>query len=196
MPGLINRLTGAPNRGSTPFQRVPDPGSETAQEASAYYDQFYGSMPIPATAFATSSTALRSIEVEPSVRTAMSNASVVQRANHKDGMISVGGYQQRKEPTPQIYENVDSSKFQTYLIGPNIDFSMNDKWYIAYPAATISLGTDRNMALSERVPQLPTRTSGGPGPGAMMPAPRFKSVQTVPRYSTMPSMYPTASSPG
>ena len=196
MPGLMNRVTGAPTKRGTPFQRIPSPAGETAQEASAYYDQFYGSMPIPATAFVMSSTPLRSTDVQPSVRTVASNASVVQRANRRHGMISVGGYQSRKEPTPQIYDNVDSSKFQQYLLGPQVDYSQNNNWYIAYPAATVMLGGQHNMAWSERVPQLPTRTTGGPGPGAMLPAPRFKAVQTVPRYSTMPPMYNTASTGG
>lgn len=153
----------------------------------------YGEMPIPQTQYATTAMALASLEVQPSVRTVMSNASVVKARFRRNGMISAAGYDRRKEPTPQMMNPVYSSDFQKNLIGPNVNYSLNDDWYIAYPAATISYGTMRNMGWSEKVPQLPTRVTGGPGPGAMRPAPRFRSVQTVPRYSTMPSMYPTSS---
>lgn len=177
----------------TSYQRIPEPGGMNAQEASSVYDTFYGRMPIPATAYDMASTPLRSVDSQPSVRTAASNASVVNRANRRNGMIATGGFAERQEPTPPVLLPVDSSKFQSYLIGPQVDYSQNDKWYIAYPAATVMLGGQHNLALSERVPQLVTRSTGGPGPGSMRQAPRFKAVQTVPRYSTMPPTYPTAS---
>jgi hypothetical protein len=180
----------------TGYQRIPQPGSMSGQAASSVYDSFYGSMAMPATDYVLSSTPLRSTDIQPSVRTVASNASVVQRANRRDGMISTGGRQAYKTTTPQIYDSPDSSKFQDWLMGPQVNYSQNNKWYIAYPAATVMQGGMHNLAWSERVPQLPTRTSGGPGPGTMGQAPRFKSVQTIPRYSTMPSSYPTASANG
>lgn len=178
------------------FQRVPTPGGENAQQASTVYEHFYGEMPIPATAFVTSATALRSIDTQPSVRTVASNASVVQRANRRDGMVATGGRQMYETTLPPVYEPVDSSKFQDWLMGPHINYILNKCWYIAYPAASVMLGGLRNQALSQRIPQLPTRTSGGPGPATMRQAPRFKATQTVPRYSTMPPKYNTASAPG
>lgn len=97
----------------------------------------------------------------------------------------------------QYNKPVYSSEFQKWLIGPQVNWILNRCLYRAgYPAATISFGTMRNLALSERTPQIPTRISGGPGPAQMTPAPKFRSVQQVPRYSTMPSMYPTQGSPG
>lgn len=168
----------------------------TGEEASSVYDVAYGQMPIPATAFATSSSALRSSDVQPSVKTVASNASVVNRRNRRNGIVSIGGYHAETETTPQMLKPVESSTFQPYLIGPQVDWTLNRGWYIVYPAATVMLGGQRNLALSTRVDQLPTRTTGGPGAAAMTPAPRFKSVQTVPRYSTMPSTYPTSSAPG
>lgn len=183
-------------RGSGAFRRVPDPGGESAAQASSVYEDIYGSMPIPATAFATSSTALHSSDISPSVRTVASNASVVQRANMRQGMVATGGPQSREAPIPQYNDPVDSSKFQDVLVGPLVNYYQNNCWYIAYPAATVMLGGMHNMAWSERVPQIPTRTSGGPGPASMQQAPRFKAVQTVPRYSTMPPTYPTASARG
>lgn len=172
---------------------IPDPGGQTAQEAVSIYQDRYGEMPVPATAYATASTALKSLEVVPSYVTSSANASVVNRANMRQGMVSTGGRQGYFTPTPQVYDSPDSSKFQPYLMGPQVNYVLNNKWYIAYPAATVMNGGKHNLAWSERVPQLPTRYSGGPGPATMRQAPRFKAVQVVPRYSTMPPTYPTAS---
>jgi len=188
-----NVVGGAPTHGLArrPFSRIPRPGGENAQEAATVYSGFYGEMPIPATAYDTSAARLTSVDSPPSVRTVASNASIVDRRDRRNGMRSIGGRSSRAAPTPQIPNPVFSSYWQNWLLGPQVNFSQNDDWYIAFPAATISLGTNRNLAWSEKVPQLPTRTSGGPGPAAMQAAPRFKSVQTVPRYSTMPSTYNT-----
>ena len=178
------------------FRRIPNPGGETPEDASTVYDRFYGSMPIPATAYATTESPLRSTEVQPSVRTVASNASVVQRANRRNGIISTGGRQMYETTTPPVYDPVDSSRFQEWLIGPHVNYVLNADLYIAYPAASVMLGGLRNQGLSQRIPQLPTRTSGGPGPATMLQAPRFKATQIVPRYSTMPPTYPTASAQG
>ena len=180
-PAPVNRLRPNIDRGTTP------------EEASSVYQGFYGEMPVPATAYAQNASRLQSVDVPPSLRTVASNASVVDRHNRRDGIVSTGGRQQYRTKDPQWNNPVFSSIFQRHLIGPQVDYTINTKWYIAYPAATVMLGGQHNMAWSEKVPQIPTRTSGGPGPGAMLPAPRFKSVQTVPRYSTMPTMYNTES---
>lgn len=195
MSFVRNQVSGAPFTRSR-FQRVPQPGGESAQEASSVYTGFYGEMPIPATQYATSIAQIHSFEVPPSVRTVASNASVVDRRWRRNGIDYTGGRQSRKEPTPQMLKPVNSSDFQEWLIGPIVNYILNDDWYIAYPAATVMLGGMHNLAWSEKTPQLPTRTTGGPGPGAMMPSPRFKSVQTVPRYSTMPTMYNTQPTDG
>jgi hypothetical protein len=179
--------------GLVPLGRLrPNVGAESPEAAVGVYEGFYGELPVPATAYATSATRLRSNEIVPSVRTVASNASVVDRHNDLSGMVFTGGRQSRWERLPQYNRRVYSSAFQPNLIGPIVNFILNKKWYIAYPAATVMLGGMHNMAWSEKVPQLPTRVSGGPGPATMMAAPRFKSVQTVPRYSTMPTMYNTS----
>lgn len=177
------------------YKRVPEPQGMSAEDASSVYDTFYGSMPIPATAFDTSATALSST-AQPSVRAPQWEAAVVNRRNRTNGIVSTGGMQSYETVTPQVYDAPDSSKFQPYLIGPHVDYILNAKWYIAYPAATVMNGGKRNQALSTRVDQLPTRATGGAVPTAMRPAPRFKAVQTVPRYSTMPPTYPTQSTQG
>lgn len=192
MPSFTrNRISGQPARTSA-FRS----GAESGQEASTVYSGFYGEMPIPATAYAMSDTQLRSLDIQPSVRTVSSNASVVDRRNRRNGLDYTGGRQSRKDRTPQMLDPVYSSEFQKWLIGPQVNFVINEDWYIAYPAATVMFGGMRNQGLSTKVDQLPTRTTGGPGPGAMLPAPRFKAVQTVPRYSTMPPMYNTESTQG
>jgi len=183
---IRNKIGGRPTHN-------PQVLGDSAQEASSVYDDFYGQMPVPATQFATSVTALSSLETVPSVRTAMANASVVSRHNRRNGIKNNAGYQIREAETPQIPRNVNSSRFQEWLVGDQVAFSLNDDWYIAYPAASVMLGGLRNLALSTRVAQLPTRTTGGPGPASMRPRPRFSRVQTIPRYSTMPPQYPTQS---
>lgn len=193
MAGLFtrNRVSGAP----APANRLAgQPAS--GQEASAVYDGFYGQMPIPATAYALSDTPLRSLDDQPSVVTVASNASVVDRHNRRKGLDYTGGRLSRKAGTPQMLDPVFSSQYQPWLFGPQVNFVINEGWYIAYPAASVMFGGLRNQGLSTKVSQLPTRTTGGPGPGAMSPAPRFKAVQTVPRYSTMPPMYNTQSTQG
>jgi len=189
-----NKVTSGPYRQPPGFETQPRPEGATPEQQSSIYSGFYGDMPVPATQYATSVTALASLDIQPSVATNTANAPVVQRADRKNGMLSTAGIQDRKATTPQNILPVYSSKFQPELIGPHVNYDQNNGWYIAYPAATVMLGGQHNLALSERVPQLPTRTSGGPGPGTMRQAPRFKSVQSVPRYSTMPpTMVPRSS---
>lgn len=195
MPFTRNAVAGQPSPASR-FQRIPQPQGMDAQEAASVYEGFYGDMPVPAPAFVPSTTRLHSIDMPPSVRTVASNASVVDRHWRQNGIDYTGGRQSYPQETPQINKPVLSSGYQNWLIGPQVNYVLNDCWYIAYPAATVMLGGMHNLALSEKVPQLPTRTTGGPGPAAMLPSPRFKSTQTIPRYSTMPSMYNTQSQRG
>ena len=170
----------------------PNVTATTPEESVGVYEGFYGELPVPATAYANSKTTLNSRDYVPSVRTVASNASIVDRHDRLDGIISTGGRESKPAIHPQMNRPVWSSLFQRFLIGPLVNYQINDKWYIAYPAATVMLGGKHNMAWSEKVPQLPTRATGGPGPAAMGAAPRFKSVQTVPRYSTLPTQYNTA----
>jgi len=178
------------------YQRIPEPDSETAQEAATVYQQRYGELETPATHYVTSDAPLKSVDVVPSVQTRESNASVVQRALRTVGLHFLGGIQHREAPVPQMYDSPYSSKFNQILIGPHLSAQFNDAWYIAYPAASVMNGGLHNLGLSERVPQIVTRASGGPGPATMLPAPKFTRVQNVPRYSTMPQQYPTSSAKG
>jgi hypothetical protein len=178
------------------YQPIPEPDGETAQEASTVYQQRYGELEMPVTQYVLSDTPLVSVDVVPSTPTNESNASVVKRALRTIGMRFLGGVQHYDTPVPQQYLSPYSSKFQQVLVGPHPNVAFNDKWYIAYPAASVMNGGLHNLGLSERVPQIVTRSSGGPGPATMLPAPKFTRVQNVPRYSTMPQQYPTRSAKG
>jgi hypothetical protein len=205
MPGFpaFTRNSPSPAPGNSPatagasgFQRIPRMGGATPEQQSAVYNEFYGNMPMPATQYATSVTSLSSLDIVPGVRTIASNASVVDRHLRRDGLVYTAGRQSRKSLTPQQNKPVTSSNFEKWLLGPQVNYITNNDWYIAYPAATVMFGGDHNLALSTRVDQLTTRTTGGPGPSAMGAAPRFSRVQQVPRYSTIPPMYPTQSTQG
>lgn len=170
----------------------PNVTADNPEEAVGVYEGFYGDMPVPATAYTASVARLQSLDVQPSVRTVASNASIVDRRDLRNGLDYTAGRRSRPGRSPQWNNPVYSSVYQRHLIGPIVNYVINKDWYIAYPAATVMLGGQHNMKWSEKTPQLPTRVTGGPGPAAMTAAPRFKSVQTVPRYSTMPTMYNTS----
>lgn len=123
------------------------------------------------------------------------NAPIVNRVERKDGIENHYVYGGESQPVPQRYDSPYSSKFQQTLIRL-WPWSINRKWYIAYPAASVMNGGLRNQGLSERTPQLQTRTVGGPGTAQMLPRPAFRRVQNVPRYSTAPQMYQTTSAGG
>jgi hypothetical protein len=176
------------------FQRIPGPEGMTGEQASSVYHGVYGEMPMPATDYATSTTALKSVDVVPSTPTAASNASVVTRVNQMWGYTATSGRQNYETTTPPMYVSPYSSKFQPWLMGPIVNYVLNLFLYRAgYPAATVMNGGRHNLALSTKVDQLVTRQSGGPGPAAMLPAPRFGMVQRIPRFSTMPKAYQTES---
>lgn len=177
------------------FSRVPDVGVSPETQSSVY-ETNYGNMPVPATQFAGSVAQLHSLSKQPSIVTSARNSALVNRVERRNGLHYTKGRHVRDAPLPQYNDPVYSSEYQTWLIGPHVNYILNDAWYIAYPAATISFGTNRNLALSQKVPQIVTRTTGGPGPSAMRPAPKFTAVQQVPRYSTMPSSYNTQSAQG
>lgn len=191
MPGIMGGFIR--NR---PSAQPVGPGLPNEQQQFQQLNQFYGTMPMPATQYAGTVTALSSLDVVPSVRTVASNASIVDRRSRRNGLQYTAGRQSMKNQLPQENRPIRSSKFQQWLIGPQVNYIQNLDWYIAYPAATVMFGGDRNLALSTRVDQLVTRATGGPGPSSMRPAPRFSRVQQIPRYSTVPRMYPTQTTQG
>lgn len=173
----------------------------TGEQASEVYFSSpgapYPSMPMPATHYVTSIAALQSSEDVPSVIPDYTTATIVNRHNQMHGYSPTAGRISYPTRTPQIYDSPDSSKFQEWLVGPQPNYVLNGFLYGAgYPAATVMNGGKHNLALSTRVDQLTTRSSGGPGPAMMRPMPKFRRVQTIPRFSTMPQAYQTESAPG
>jgi hypothetical protein len=189
MAGLVKNRTNQ-------YKEAPAPGGMNAGQASSVYQGFYGELPMPATSFVTSTTAVKSVDIVPSVG-ATTDAAIVDRSNRMNGYLATGGFSERDTGIPQMYNSPYSSKFQPLTVGWIVNYVINACLYRAgYPAATVMNGGRRNMALSTRVDQLVTRSSGGPGPAQMTSAPKFKRVQTVPRFSTMPQAYPTQGAPG
>jgi hypothetical protein len=193
MAGLVK------NR-SISYNRIPGPEGMTGEQASSVYRSGpgeYPEMPMPATHFVTATTALASLDVTPSVNV-LTNAGIVDRSDKMTGYYPTGGKQAYSTTIPAMYDSPYSSKFQPWLIGPIVNYIKNAFLYRAgYPAASVMLGGMHNLALSTRVDQLVTRSSGGPGPAAMTTSQRrFGKVQNVPRYSTAPQAYPTMAAPG
>ena len=125
------------------------------------------------------------------------NAAIVDRHLSRHGIDAHYSHGSERVRTPFIPQPVKSSEFQPVLIGPIKQWFINRGWYIAFPAATLSQGINRNLGLAEKTPQLDTRTSGGPGGiGVVMgPRPAFSRVQSVPRYSAAPKTYDTKGAP-
>src|SRR5215469_3474185 len=133
MAGLVRSRLNA-------YQPIPEPDSETAQEAATVYQGMYGELPMPATQYATSDAPIKSVDVVPSVQTRESNASVVKRAPRMDGLHFLGGVTHYDIPVPEMYKSPYSSKFNEIVVGPHLSAQFNDKWYIAYPAASVMNG--------------------------------------------------------
>ena len=192
MAGLIRDRT-------VNYQRVPGPEGMTGEEASTVYRTgpgAYPELPMPATHFVTSTAAIKSNDPPPSVgKPADLDAAIGSRKDKMTGYTPTGGHRMESMPIPQMYNSPPSSKYQEWFAGPIVNYVINLFLYRAgYPAATVMNGGRHNLALSTRVDQLVTRTSGGPGKAQMTTSQRrFNRVQQVPRYSTMPRSYPTQS---
>lgn len=174
-----------------------------AQRESASLNFYERDMPDFAPAMVNTPQPLQNrLNVPPSnVRT---RAAVVSRVPRMNGLSYLWGYGgvnmsgSRKVPTSLDNGSVNSSQFQPVLQVLH-DYSRNTKWYIAYPnGAAVFQGSNpvRYEYYSMRVPQIPVRTSGGPGPITqhMQPKPRFSRVQRISRaiaqikyYSTLPA---------
>lgn len=107
------------------------------------------------------------------------------------GGINMGPFKGRPVSGPNSGQ-VNSSFFQTTLTQLH-NWQTNDRWYIVYPAATVMFGSEHNMGLSFRTPQIYTQTTGGSWPARMTQRPQYKKVQRVPRYNATPRAYNTRS---
>lgn len=143
----------------------------------------------PSTSYAETRSALKSVDAVPASYLG-AQTGIVRRAfrlNGIDDHYVRGGETMR----PGVLQWVpESSKAQQVLVRM-WPWSINRKWYIAYPAASVMLGGMHNLGLAEKSPQLATRTTGGPGPGRMGVRPRYVKVQNVPAFNTAPKTYGT-----
>lgn len=93
---------------------------------------------------------------------------------------------------------VRSTQFQRALVQLH-DWSQNLKWYIAWNGSGSGMFMGSNPIRYEypsfRVPQINTRTSGGPGPVGMhmQTKPQFTAVQRVQKYTVQQRYYRTTS---
>lgn len=135
--------------------------------------------------------------------TARTRSAVVSRVPRMNGIQGVYGYgavnmgDSPRYPQGANTGAVNSSAFQPYNQMLHF-YSRNLKWYIFYPnGAAVFRGSNpvRYQYYSMRVPQINTRTSGGPGPITMVmqPKPRWGAVQRVQRAVASIKYFATSS---
>lgn len=188
---------------SAPAPRNPDMYAERLNSSLSIYN---AEPVVPATAYATTRIPLMSVYREPTVQPKM-------RAFFKDnhwnlagifnfwswGATNQGAYTASLPYGGGMDGTVRSTMFQRVLVQLH-DWSLYPKLRQAGFPATGSgmfMGSNpiRYTYPSFRVPQIDTRTSGGPGPvgTSMQPRPKFTAVQRVPRYTTQIRYYNTRS---
>lgn len=188
MPGLHGNTTSRPV-GTSDFY---------AQRLAKSEDVYNASMNPPATAYAGVQTPLMGrLKMPADVK--WTGAPIVSHRWIRKGLrymwswggIDMGPFQGPPKSGPSS-GNVNSTRFQQTLVQLH-DWQTNDRWYIVYPAATVMFGSEHNLGLSYRTPQLHTQVTGGSWPARMQPRNRYTRVQRVPQYNTAPPYYNTKS---
>lgn len=169
-----------------------------AQRLAKSEDVYHASMNPPATSYVGVRSGLTSNQQMPA-DTRWTGAPIVSHRWIRRGlryMWSWGGSDMGQFKGPPISGpdsgQVNSSQFQQTLVQLH-DWQTNDRWYICYPAASVMFGSQHNLGLSFRTPQLATQTTGGSWPARMNARNRYTKVQRVPQYNTTPSAYRTTS---
>lgn len=184
---LLGRTQNWP-RSSDPYsQRLSQAASSKYERLGDVYDN---GMPEFAPQMMTTPQLLTGHLSAPhaTARTRSAVVSRIPRMNGIEGVYGYGAVNMGNSPRYPVGANtgaVPSSSYQTYNQMLHF-FSRNLKWYIAYPnGAAVFQGSNpvRYQYYSMRVPQIATRTSGGPGPVTMTmtPKPRWGAVQRVQR---------------
>jgi hypothetical protein len=189
----MNKLMGQ-SRAARP-SGTADPYAQRLAKAEDIYN---ASLNPPATSYAGVRTPLMSANVVPA-DTKWTGAPIVSHKWIRRGLrymwswggIDMGQYQGPPKSGPDS-GNVNSTMFQPTLVQLH-DWQTNDRWYICYPAATVMFGSEHNLGLSFRTPQLQTQITGGSWPARMTPRNRYTKVQKVPQYNTAPKYYNTKS---
>lgn len=178
-----------------------------AERANASLDVYNASLEPPATSYAGVKSPLNSRYAAPTIApkvraffkdnhwrlNGLLNAWSWGSVNMKPYIVSLPG-----EGAAGLTGVVRRSDFQTNLVQLH-DWQLNRNWYIAWSGTGSGMfqGSQgvRYQYPSFRVPQINTRTSGGPGPVGMQmqPRPRFTAVQRVNKYTARPRYYNTRS---
>lgn len=153
--------------------------------------EWEGDLPAPLTSYMTSSAQMPMISSNrvPS-STNIANSAVVQRKPNRQGIryfYSHGGVEMplgMGQAGPMTGIAVVSSAFQRWLVQLH-DWVIYDGLYQA--------GYPRNLGYSFRAEQLSTKKSGGSTDARMDQRPLFPRVQKIPRFTTVPPVYPTRS---
>ena len=188
----MNRLLGQNVRRPV---RSSDPYAERIAQAESVYNAEPG---VPSTSYAGVRSNLTSGLNVPADKK-WTGAPIVSHKWRRNGlryMWSWGGIDMGKfKGLPIGGPNggtVNSTFFQRTLVQLH-DWQTNDHWYIAYPAATVMFGSQHNLGLSFRTPQISTQVTGGSWPARMNARNRYTKVQRVPRPNATPKQYNTKS---
>lgn len=189
-------------RSSDPFSaRISQAAQGKWEQSPNVYNN--GAMPEFAPQMVTTPQLLTSHLKVPSasVRTRAPVVSRIPRMNGLEYMYSYGAVNMGGSPKiPHTVDSgvVNSTQFQPLLQALHF-YAKNLKWYTVYPnGAAVFQGSNpvRYQYYSMKVPQINTRTSGGPGPIGvrMQPKPRWSSVQKVQRAVAAVRYYATQAS--
>jgi hypothetical protein len=186
----------------------PLPNSDVyAERANASLEVYNAELVPPATSWATVKSPLATKGfVTPTIAPKM-RAFFKDSRFRLDGIINAwawGSYDMGKHSISLpgsgtgLVPTVRNTDFQTQLVHLN-DWQLNSKWYIFWNGTGSGMFSGSKLPRyqypSFRVPQISTRTSGGPGPVGMrmQPRPRFTAVQRVNKYTATPRYYNTTS---
>jgi hypothetical protein len=169
-----------------------------AQRLAAAEDIYNASQNPPATSYAGVQTPLMSANTVPA-DVKWTGAPIVSHKWRRKGLaymwswggINMGQHQGPPKSGPDSGQ-VNSTQFQPTLVQLH-DWQTNENWYICYPAASVMFGSQHNLGLSFRTPQLQTQVTGGSWNARMNPRNRYTKVQKVPAYNTSPRQYNTTS---
>lgn len=177
-----------------------------AERANASLSVYNAEPAIPATMYAAAPSHLRSNYGMPSV-SAYWMGAFVNRRPVMDGIEQTWIYgatdtRQVAPSTPSTKGGLNGRVNSTDFQGTTVQlrgYGTNRLWYIAWSGTGSGIFKNGNPTRetypSERVDQLDTRTSGGPGSVGMVmqPKPRFTRVQRIQKYNTTPKYYATTS---
>jgi hypothetical protein len=182
---------------------TPHPDGGYAARANSSLDTYNAELPVPATNYANSSSALSDHLGEQHATISNRNAAFVSAIPRMVGLVfnwawganDMGAFTESLPHASGVSPMVRNTWFQRTLVQLH-DWQINRRWYIAAPmGGAVFMGGNpvRSTYPSFRTEQISVNTSGGVGPASMGPRNRYTAVQQVPKYNTAPRYYSTAS---